>query len=144
MYTIDTHAMKLTEGRFDGDETVRFRADFALHGGNGARSSSVVVIELEPGEALGEHADSPEEVLLVTNGEVGFTVGNMSTRASPGQIAVVPPMVPHSMRNLGRTTARIVGFFPSPTVVSAFVEPVQPLGEAILVLGGTAARTVVT
>jgi quercetin dioxygenase-like cupin family protein len=131
--------MPLSQGWFDSDERVRFRAGFALHGGIGARSSSVVVIDLDPGAVLGEHTDSPEEVLLVLQGDVGITVGNVSTRAKHGQIVVVPPMTPHAIRNLGRVRARMLGFFPSATVVTEFAEPVQPLGHQVLFMGKPAA-----
>jgi quercetin dioxygenase-like cupin family protein len=140
MQTVDTTTMTFSAGRFASDPTVRFRANFPLHGANGARHSSVVVIELEPGKALGEHTDSPEEVLLVLEGEVEFTVGRERARAGRGVLAVVPPMVPHNIRNVRNATARVVGFFPSPTVVSTFVAPIQPFGERILVFGDRALR----
>jgi quercetin dioxygenase-like cupin family protein len=137
MQTADTTTMTLTPGRFLSDPTVRFRANFPLRG---ARHSSVVMIELEPGHALGEHTDSPEEVLLVMEGEVEFTIGEERARAARGVLAVVPPMAPHSIRSFGTGTARVVGFFPSSTVISTFVETVQPLGERVLVFGDRAYR----
>jgi quercetin dioxygenase-like cupin family protein len=140
MQTVDTTTMNLVKGGFEKDPTVRFRANFALHGGNGVQQASVVVIELEPGNALGEHTDSPEEVLLVLEGVVEFTVGGERARAGRGTLAVVPPMVPHSIRNVGNDTARVVGFFPSPTVVATFVEAIQPLGERVLVVGDRSYR----
>jgi quercetin dioxygenase-like cupin family protein len=136
MQVIDTHTLELMEGWFNIDSTVRFRANFALHGGNGAERSSVVVIVLEPGEALGQHTDSAEEVLLVVGGNVEIQVAGDRVRARQGTLAVVPPMAPHSIRNVGSETARVIGFFPSPTVISAFAEPIQPMNEAILVFGG--------
>jgi quercetin dioxygenase-like cupin family protein len=108
---------------------------FALFGGNGAEGSSLVYVELDPGKALGEHTDSPEEVLLVLEGEVEMTVGQERARASAGSIAVVPPMVPHGFRNVGRGIARVAGFFPSRGVAATFVKPVQPLGERLLIFG---------
>ena len=138
MLRIDTTAMSLIEGNFDGDPSAHFRANFALHGGNGSERAAVVIIELEPGEALGGHTDSPEEILLVLDGEVEFQVGTETSPAARGTLAVVPPMAPHSIRNIGTTTARVAGFFPSPTVVATFVEPVQPLGERILMFGEAA------
>jgi quercetin dioxygenase-like cupin family protein len=139
MLRIDTTAMALMEGQFSNDPSVHFRANFALHGGNGSERAAVVIIELQPGEALGEHTDSPEEILLVLDGEVEFRVGNETSPAGRGTLAVVPPMAPHSIRNTGATTARVAGFFPSPMVVATFVEPIQPLGERVLVLGQPAA-----
>jgi hypothetical protein len=41
----------------------------------------------------------------------------------------VPAMVPHSMRNVGDETLRVVGFFPSSTVMSTFDQPIVPTGE---------------
>jgi quercetin dioxygenase-like cupin family protein len=139
MHTVDTRSLDLLEGRFDRDRSVHFRANFALHAGNGAKDSAVVVIELEPGDALGQHTDSPEEILLVLEGAVELEVGKERQVAGPGTLAVVPPLAPHNMRNVGDDTARVIGFFPSPTVVATFVEPIQPLGQQVLVFGDLAA-----
>ena len=138
MHTVNTHTLELMEGWFDDDQSVHFRANFALHRDNGAADSSAVVIELEPGWALGEHTDSPEEVLLVMEGTVELIVAGERQVAGPGTVAVVPAMAPHAIRNAGDSPARIIGFFPEPTVTATFVEPIQPLGQDILVLGDTA------
>jgi quercetin dioxygenase-like cupin family protein len=135
MRIVDLGAMDLMRGHFANDPTVRFRANFALFGGNGAEGSSLVYVELDPGKALGEHTDSPEEVLLVLEGEVEMTVGQERARASAGTVAVVPPMVPHGFRNVGNGIARVAGFFPCSGVAATFAEPVQPLGERLLVFG---------
>lgn len=142
MQTIDTRTADLMEGYFDTDDSVHFRGSFVLHGDHGADDSAAVYIELEPGAALGEHTDSPEEILIVMEGEVEFLIGNERQRGVAGTVAVVPPMVPHNFRNVGNQTARVIGFFPSPTVVSTFVEPIQPLNIQILVHGDTAGATV--
>ena len=138
MHTVDTRTMDLMEGWFAEDETVHFRANFALHRDNGSDDSAAVVIELEPGNTLGQHTDSPEEILLVMAGEVEFQVGDERSLAGPGTVAVVPPMVPHAIRNVGTATARVIGFFPSPTVVATFAEPILPLGQNVLVFGNVA------
>ncbi len=140
MQSVDTTRMTLVEGMFASDPTVRFRANFALHGPRGLKQSSVVVIDLEPGHALGEHTDSPEEVLLVFDGEVEITIGGERARAGRGVMAVVPPMVPHNIRNVGNERARVLGFFASPTVVSTFVETLHPYGERMMVVGDRAYR----
>lgn len=139
MHTVNTREMDLMEGWFDDDLSVHFRANFALHRDNGATDSSAVVIELEPGWALGEHTDSPEEILLVMEGTVELIVDDERRVAGPATVAVVPAGVPHGIRNAGETTARIIGFFPEPTVTATFAEPIRPLGERTLVFGAPAA-----
>jgi quercetin dioxygenase-like cupin family protein len=135
MQTANLTTLDLLHGHFDGDETVDFRANFALVGGQGTESSSVVYVELELGKALGEHTDSPEELLLVLEGTVEFTIAGETGRASKGMIGVVPPMAPHSFRNVGEGIAKVVGFFPAPGVVATFIEPVQPLDVQEMVFG---------
>lgn len=135
MHTVDLTSMELMEGWFGDDKTVRFRANFALFGGNGAADSSAVYIELQPGEALGEHTDSAEETLLVIDGEVEIAVGAERTRAGRGTLAVVPPMAMHGIRNVGHDLARVVGFFPVPGIVATFIEPVQPIDTRVMVFG---------
>lgn len=135
MHTVDLNNLELMEGWFANDPTVRFRANFALFGGNGADRTSVVSIRLQPGEALGEHQDSPEEILLVIDGVVEMTVGEERARAPRGTLAVVPPMAPHSFRNVGDEPAWVVGFFPSPGVVATFVEAIQPIEQQVMVFG---------
>jgi quercetin dioxygenase-like cupin family protein len=135
MHTVNLNELELMEGWFAGDPTVRFRANFALFGGNGAENSSVVSIVLQPGEALGEHTDSPEEILLVVDGEVEMKVGEERARAGRGTVAVVPAMVPHGFRNVGTSPAWVVGFFPSPGVVATFVKPIQPIDQQIMIFG---------
>lgn len=61
---------ELMSGWFEGDSAARHRGNFPLGGGNGAADSAVVYVELEPGTRLEEHTDSPEEILLVLEGEV--------------------------------------------------------------------------
>ncbi len=141
MHTVDTRSMDMLEGWFDGDTTVHFRGGFALHKGNGSEDSAAVVIELKPGNALGQHTDSPEEILLVMQGTVEVEIGDERQVARPGTVAVVPAMVPHNMRNIGEGTARVIGYFPRPRVVSTFAEPIQPLGVQVLVHGDNEAKT---
>jgi quercetin dioxygenase-like cupin family protein len=135
VHTVDLNAMELMEGWFAGDPSVRFRANFAVFGGNGSENSAAVYIVMQPGEALGEHTDSAEEVLLVVDGMVEMTVGKERSRAGKGTLAVVPAMVPHGIRNVGAGVARVVGFFPSPGVVATFAEPVQPIDQQVMVFG---------
>ena len=131
MHIVDLFALKLPEGWYDHDPTVRNRGDFALWGGHGAEGLALVYFELEPGHRLGRHTDSAEEVLLVLDGEVEASVGEEQAHLSRGAAAVVPELVPHDVSNVGASTARVVGFFPRPAVVATFEAPMQPFGERV-------------
>ena len=139
LYTVNTNELELMEGWFSSEPSAHFRANFALWGGNGAVDLSAVYIDLEPGGLLGEHRDSPEELLFVVEGDVEFTVGTERGNAGPGVIAIVPAMAPHSIRNIGDKPARILGVFPAPAVEATFAETVQPLGVEVMQFGDVAA-----
>lgn len=96
-----------------------------------ATASTVVYFTLEPGEELGTHADSAEEVLFVVEGTVEASLDGETGELSAGDVTLVPAMAPHGVRNVGDGTARLLGVFPSPVVTSTFDEPVQPWGERV-------------
>ena len=55
---------------------------------------------------------------------------------SAGELALVPPMVPHGMTNIGDTVALVFGFFSSSTVIATFDEPRTPEGGQVFAIGG--------
>jgi hypothetical protein len=59
-------------------------------------------------------------------------VGDEQGRVSAGDMAVVPAMVPHALRNVGVETVRVAGFFSSNVVVSTFDRPLMPFGERVV------------
>ncbi len=105
---------------------MRVRASFPISSGTGTKSTAVVYFELEPGEHLGSHTDSAEEVLLVVSGRGQATIGEEEAAVETGTLAVVPALVPHSVKNTGEETLRVVGFFSSSAVLSIFDEPMEP------------------
>jgi quercetin dioxygenase-like cupin family protein len=109
---------------------------FPISSATGTAASAVVWIELDAGGAVAEHTDSAEELLFVVRGEVEASVRDETGVLREGQIAVVPAMAPHSMRNIGAGDARILGFFASSTNISTFTEPMGPDGEQMFVIGG--------
>jgi quercetin dioxygenase-like cupin family protein len=123
--------LEMMELWYEDDPTMRVRANFPFYLGTGTKSSAVVYFELEPGFRLGTHTDSAEEILLILQGDAEATVGEESGRVSAGEMAVVPAMVPHSVRNVGEDTVLVVGFFSSNVVVSTFDQPMMPLGGRV-------------
>lgn len=108
---------------------------FPLHDGLGTASTAAVLFELAPGGTLPIHTDSAEETLLVLRGEGEATIGDEQARISSGQAAVVPPSVPHGIRNTGEEPLRVLGFFSGPTVRSVFEEPPAPGAPTLFVNG---------
>jgi quercetin dioxygenase-like cupin family protein len=111
MTTVNLKQLELNE--FIGKENPRqhCKATFPMLGAHGTKKSATVYIELAPGDHLGRHTDSAEELLLILEGDVEVSVGEENGPASRGTIALVPEMVPHDIKNTGNTTARIIGFF---------------------------------
>jgi quercetin dioxygenase-like cupin family protein len=124
--------LELMEGWYEDDPTMRVRVNFPFYVGTGTMNTAVVYFELEPGHRLGSHTDSAEEILLILEGEAEATVGDEQGRVSAGEMAVVPAMVPHALRNVGDETVRVVGFFSSNVVMSTFDRPMMPFGQRVV------------
>jgi quercetin dioxygenase-like cupin family protein len=108
---------------------------FPVSSATGAAASAVVWIELERAGSVPEHTDSAEELLYVVRGEIEATVGGETGILRAGQLAIVPPMAPHSLRNVGDGDARVLGFFAGCTVVSTFADGLGAEDEQIFVIG---------
>ena len=128
MIAANLHALELQEEWSEEDSSLRLKSAFALHKGNGTENSTVIYVELEPGHAVGTHTDSAEEVVLVLEGTVQVTLGDEQGQLSAGELALVPAMASHSVRNVGIGTARCVGFFAGARVVSTFEQTFMPSG----------------
>ena len=130
----------------EGDEHARLRGYFPLSPGTpnageaSAEHLTLVSMEIEPGNYLPTHRDSEEELLVVTTGTVEATVGDETIRLTSGECAVVPEMEPHSVRNVGSGSARVVGFFPNREMTATFEEPLMPFGTDVISIGGDAAE----
>ena len=113
----------------------RLAIAFPVHSATGTAASATVWIALEPGGEVPEHADSAEELLYVVRGDVEATVAGETGTLGAGELAVVPPMALHALRNVGSSDARVLGFFAGSTSVATFTEPMGPNGERVFVIG---------
>lgn len=129
MKTADLSNLELMDAWYENDPAMRIGVNFPFFAATGNRDSSVVYFEIDPDRYLGEHTDSAEEILLILSGSVEAIVGDEKGRLSEGQAALIPAMVPHRVRNIGRETARCVGFFAAATVQSTFDQPMMPFGQ---------------
>ena len=124
--------LELMEVWYETDPTMRLKVNFPVFLGTGSKNTAVVYFEIEPGYRLGTHTDSVEEILLILEGQVEVSLGEEEGRLSAGQMAVVPAMVPHGMRNVGEERVRVAGFFSSNVIVSTFDKPVMPFGQRVV------------
>ncbi len=124
--------LELLEVWYENDPTMRLRVNFPFFLGTGTKSTAVVYFEIEPGHRLGTHTDSAEEILLILQGTAEVSLGDEQGRLSAGEMALVPAMVPHGMRNAGDEMLRVVGFFSSNVVVSTFDQPMMPFNQRVV------------
>ena len=115
------------------------RVSFPLHSATGTASTATVLFELEPGAELPMHTDSAEELLIVVQGTAEARVGDELGRIATHEVALVPPMTPHGLRNVGDDVLRVFGTFSSSTVVSTFEQPFEPDGPQVFVIGAPVA-----
>jgi quercetin dioxygenase-like cupin family protein len=117
------------------DRAPGFRVSFPAHSATGTASTATVLFELDPGAELPIHTDSAEELLIIVQGTAEARVSDEVGRLSTHQVAVVPPMAPHGLRNVGDDVLRVLGTFSASTVVSTFQQPFEPGGPQVLVIG---------
>ena len=135
MLTASTPQLELMETWLEGDDGHRVHVNFPINTHTGAADTAVVYFEIDPGYKLATHTDSAEEILYIVQGEAEAQVGDETGRVSAGDLAVIPAMVPHGVRNVGDTRLKVVGFFSESKIVSTFAEPIQPAGVAVLEQG---------
>jgi quercetin dioxygenase-like cupin family protein len=128
--TVDLTNQELNEARsYSG---MRVRAAFPFSAAVGTEATAVVYFEVEPGDHLGRHTDSVEELLLVLDGEGVAVVGDERAEIRPGTMALVPALAPHEVHATGDRPLRVVGFFAGAEVEHVFDEPVEPMGLRVL------------
>lgn len=111
MTTVNLNEVTLNE--FIGKHKVlqHCKATFPMFRINGTKNSATVYFEIEPGDNLGMHTDSAEELLLILEGEGDVIIGNEKVRATERTLALVPVLVPHDIINSGSKKLKVLGFF---------------------------------
>lgn len=120
--------LPLGEFGYADDATARVKGAFPFSAATGNKNTAMVCVEIEPGNRLATHTDSAEEILVILTGTAEVTVGEHQGTVTAGDMALVPAMIPHAVRNTGSETVRLLGIFSSNTVMSTFDQPLLPLG----------------
>ncbi len=111
MTTVNLNQLELTEFIGKENSLQHCKATFPMFSAHGTKDTATVYFEIEPGDHLGSHTDSAEELLIILSGEVKIEIGDEIERASAGAIALVPKMVPHNITNIGLNKVRVLGVF---------------------------------
>jgi len=133
MITVKLNELELNEFVGIKDNSQHCKATFPLIGAHGSKDLATVYFELEPGDQLGRHTDSAEELLFIINGEVEVEVGGETAVVNSPGIALVPTLVPHNIRNIGSSKAKVMGTFGGANnIVATFEQAMSPTNSNIV------------
>jgi quercetin dioxygenase-like cupin family protein len=135
MQTAATPQLDLIQGTHESDPRYRWDVAFPINRATGAEHTAVVYFEIAPGDRLGTHTDSAEEILYVVAGEGEAELGDERGPVRAGDLALIPAMVPHAVINTGTETMKCVGFFCEAEITSTFQEAIVPFGVAQVTMG---------
>lgn len=83
---------------------------------------SFIIIDAPPGTGPKLHSHPYEEIFIVQEGQVTFTVGDATMEATAGQIVIAPANTPHKFINTGATPLRQVDIHASPRFITTWLE----------------------
>ena len=127
MTSVDLQQLELNEFIGKNSSTQHCRATFPLVGFHGSKDLATVYFELAPGDNLGMHTDSAEELLIVLQGNAEATVGDEKKLAAGGSIVLVPKMMPHDIKNVGSSSVKVLGVFGGANnIVATFEQAMLP------------------
>lgn len=134
MIVLRREDLNLHEAWLEGEPRSRWRSClpfepvFPGYVGRQPERLGLVYFEIGPGDQLGAHRDSAEELLYVIEGEIEVTTGEEYARVPAGALAVIPAQVEHAVRNAGLSPARCLGVYAEPRVAHRFRARVMPMG----------------
>lgn len=132
MISVDPQRLELVEFWHEEESQSRGRGGFPFIPFPETSSVGMVYFEIQPGDSLGLHTDSPDEVIVVLSGTAEATIGDETGVISAGSVAFIPSMAPHGFKNIGDDVLRCVGVFPDSDVESTFEYELQPFGTRVL------------
>ena len=128
MEKVNLNTLELTEFTGKLNPKQHCHATFPLFGANGTQNTATVYFELNPGDTLGRHTDSAEEILVILEGSVEAEIDGEKGALSEGEIVLVPKMAPHNLTNTGNGKARVLGVFGGANhIVATFDETWLPV-----------------
>ncbi len=133
MTSVNLNELELNEFVGQNNPRQHCKATFPLLAAHGTKKLATVYFELQPGDHLGRHTDSAEELLLVLEGEVRAFVGKESGEVTAGSLVLIPEMVPHDLHNTGTGLAKVLGIFGGASnIVATFDQAMKPTESRIV------------
>ena len=83
---------------------------------------SIILVDTPPGRGPSLHRHQYEEVFVLREGEVTFTIGDEERVARAGDIVVAPPDTPHAFVNTGGTPLEMVAIHVSPRFATEWLD----------------------
>jgi quercetin dioxygenase-like cupin family protein len=103
--------LELTEFTGKDDPLQHCKATFPLFAAHGTSHLATVYFEIEPGDNLGRHTDSAEELLVILEGEAEVWIDKEQKKVSKGGLALAPQFALHDIKNTGSNTLKVLGVF---------------------------------
>jgi len=112
-----TFLINTAELRLSG-ETARVFDGFQY----GDTNVSFFLINAPPGEGPSLHLHPYEEIFVIQDGQVTFTVGDSTIEATAGQIVIAPAGIPHKFINSGKTLLHSINIHPISRMITEWLE----------------------
>jgi quercetin dioxygenase-like cupin family protein len=125
--------VELMEAWSEENEDVRAEFDFPITAATGTTSCSVIYYVIPPGHRTPTHVHSCEEIQGIIEGTTEVTVGDETQKWEAEALVVVPAMTKHTLKNVGDTPLRVVGFFSSAAAIHTYDDTLQPFDTNLLV-----------
>lgn len=109
--------------RVSRQELVEREGDVTFRGlRDGDTNVSYIMVEFAPGQAVRPHRHTYDEVFVVLEGSVTFTVGDEVVQANAGDTVVGPADVQHSFVNSGSGPLRQIDIHASADIVTEWLD----------------------
>ncbi|GCE07869.1 cupin [Dictyobacter aurantiacus] len=105
-------------------EELRFsETTFRFQGGEyGGVAGSFIWVCMPPGQGSKLHRHPYQEVFVLQEGQVTFTIGDTRREISAGNVVVAPANTPHKFTNTGTEPLQMISFHPSSHFIQEYLE----------------------
>jgi quercetin dioxygenase-like cupin family protein len=89
---------------------------YFAYGGYKAEDSCTIYFAIPPGDRLGKHVDTAEEIQYILSGSGDLLTDDGPRPIKPGDVFVLKEGVAHDLHNTGSEDLRVLAFFSKPQV----------------------------